>query len=210
MGNPIRMTEPATGIGAAMRAVGAGAVAGMVAGFLWGGIGGRIAMRLLFLTSDDRVRGITSDDGFEIGRVSGDTIFLLIGTTIIGTVGGVAFGLLRRFLRGQRWIVVPVVALTAAVVGGGLFVEAEGIDFRLLEPLWLAIGLFVFLPGAWGATVAIATDRFIERDNQTFNLQPLGSGEPANRAASVAAWAILGIVFILGAAELSSDIAQLT
>ena len=108
------------------------------------------------------------------------------------------------------WIVVPAVALTAAVVGGGVFVEAEGIDFRLLRPLWLAIGLFVFLPGAWGATVAITTDRFIEKGNQTFNLQPLGSGEPASRAASVAAWAILGTVFILGAIELSSDIAQLT
>ena len=50
-----------------------------------------------------------------------------------------------------------MVALTAAVVGGGVFVEFEGIDFRLLKPLWLAIGLFVFLPGAWGATVAIIT-----------------------------------------------------
>jgi len=182
----------------------------MLAGFLWGGIGGRLAMRLLFLTSGDRVRGLTSDDGFEIGRFSGDTIFLLIGTSLLGAFAGAALGLLRRFLRGDRWIVVPAIALTAAVVGGGLFVEFEGIDFRLLKPLWLAIGLFVFLPGAWGATVAIATDRFTEKGNRTFKLQPLGSDEPANRAASAAAWAILGTAFILGAIELSSDIAQLT
>ncbi len=60
----------------AVRAAGAGAVAGMAAGLVWGGIGGRIAMRILFLTSDDRVRGLTSDDGFEIGTFSAATVFL--------------------------------------------------------------------------------------------------------------------------------------
>jgi len=201
---------PISGINAVLQTVGAGAVSGMVAGFLWGGVGGRIAMRILFLASGDRVRGLTSDDGFEIGTFSGATIILLIGTTLLGTVGGTAFGLLRRFLRGQRWVVVSMVALTAAVVGGGAFVEFEGIDFRLLKPLWLAIGLFVFLPGAWGATVAILTDHLIEKGNRTFNLQPLGSREPVRLAASVVAWAVLGTVFTLGAVELLSDIAQLT
>ncbi len=210
MGYTNTRSGPVSGINAVLQTVGAGAIAGMVAGLVWGGIGGRLAMRLLFLTSGDRVRGVTSDDGFEIGTFSGATIILLIGTTLIGTVGGTAFGLLRRFLRGQRWVVVSLVAVTAAVVGGGVFVEFEGIDFRLLKPLWLAIGLFVFLPGAWGATVAIITDHLIEKGNRTFNLQPLGSREPVRLAASVAAWAVLGTVFTLGAVELLSDIAQLT
>ena len=38
------------------------------------GIGGRIAMRVVFLTSNERVRGVTSDDGFEIGTFSAATI----------------------------------------------------------------------------------------------------------------------------------------
>lgn len=209
-GDPGLEAPELSGINAALRTAGAGAVAGMAAGLAWGGLGGRLAMRLLFLTSDDRVRGLTSDDGFEIGTFSAATIFLLVSTTVLGAVGGMVFGLLRRYLRGQHWLVVPVVALTASVVGGGAFVEAEGIDFRLLKPLWLAIGLFVFLPGAWGATVAITTDHFIESGNRTFNLQPLGSSQPASRAASVAAWGILGAIFTLGVIELSSDIAQLT
>jgi len=46
------------------------ALAGGIAGFVWGGVGGRVAMRIVFLTSDDTVRGVISDDGFEIGRIS--------------------------------------------------------------------------------------------------------------------------------------------
>jgi hypothetical protein len=89
-------------------------------------------------------------------------------------------------------------------------VEAEGIDFRLLEPLWLAIGLFVFLPGAWGASVAITTDRFWKKGNRTFNLEPLGSVRPVSWGASLMAWAVLVAIFIAGIVELLSDIDQLT
>ena len=49
-----------------------------VAGLVWGGIGGRIAMRVVFLSSNDGVRGLTSDDGFEIGTISSATMFLLV------------------------------------------------------------------------------------------------------------------------------------
>jgi len=177
---------------------------------VWGGIGGRIAMRILFLTSDDRVRGLTSDDGFEIGTFSAATVFLLVGASMLGAFGGMAYGLLRRYLWGRLWLVTLAVASAAAVVGGGTFVEAEGIDFRLLEPLWLAIGLFVFLPGAWGATVAITTDRFWKKGNRTFNLEPLASVRPVSWGASLAAWAILVAIFIAGIVELLSDIDQLT
>ena len=76
-------------------------VAGAISGFVWGGIGGRIAMRVLFLTSDDRVRGITSDDGFEIGRISGDTIFLIVAMTILGGVLGSFYGFARHVFDGS-------------------------------------------------------------------------------------------------------------
>ena len=47
-----------------------GTAAGAIAGLLIGGIGGRLAMLLLRLTSDEIVLGLTSDDGFEIGVVT--------------------------------------------------------------------------------------------------------------------------------------------
>ena len=38
-----------------------------MAGLLVGGVGGRVAMLLLRLTSDPRLRGLETDDGFTIG-----------------------------------------------------------------------------------------------------------------------------------------------
>ena len=95
-------------------------------------------MRIVLLTSDDRVRGLTADDGFEIGVISAATIFLLIFTSILGAIAGLFYGLIRMLLKGPRWLIAIAVAVTAAAgAGGGLIVHADGIDFRLLEPLWL-------------------------------------------------------------------------
>ena len=69
---------------------------------VWGGLGGRVAMRVVFLTSDDRVRGVISDDGFEIGRITFQTIDLLVTATLLGVVGGLTYGLIRIVLRGPR------------------------------------------------------------------------------------------------------------
>ena len=64
----------------------------MAAGFLVGGVGGRLAMFILRLTSDDSVRGIESDDGFTIGQISAQSFFLIAATTLLGTL--LAFGYL--------------------------------------------------------------------------------------------------------------------
>ncbi len=90
---------------AVLTSAGIGCLAGAIAGFLWGGIGGRIAMRVVFLTSNDSVRGLTSDDGFEIGKISGATILLLIFTTILGAIAGFLYGLLRMVTAGPTWAV---------------------------------------------------------------------------------------------------------
>ncbi len=198
-------------IDAALRSAGAGAVAGMAAGLVWGGIGGRLAMRLIVLTSDDRVRGLTSDDGFKIGQFSpGNTVFLLVATSVLGAIAGLAYGLLRRYLRGPRGLVTLAVAMAVAAAGGGAIVEAEGIDFRLLKPLWLTIGLFVLLPGAWGASVVIMTDRFVDSGSRLLNAPPRAADHSTSRVLSGVAWSILGAIFTLGFIELMSDIAQLT
>ena len=61
-----------------------GAAAGAIAGALVGGIGGRLAMLLLRLTSPDDVLGLTSDDGFEIGIVTFDTLQLVLAMAMLG------------------------------------------------------------------------------------------------------------------------------
>jgi hypothetical protein len=109
-----------------------GAGAGGLAGLLIGGVGGRLAMFVLRLTSSDSVRGLESDDGFIIGRFSGETLFLLGLTTVLGAVAGVAYLAARAFvprrLRTVSW------AAIGGVIGGAQLVHADGIDFTLLGP----------------------------------------------------------------------------
>ena len=187
----------------------AGVLAGGAAGLVWGGIGGRIAMRVLFLTSE-HVDGVTSDDGFEIGRFSADTIFLLILTGILGGFVGLIYGLGRLLLVGPTWVVASAVTLTTGAFGGGTLVTVEGIDFRILEPLWLAVALFVLIPALWGATIGLVTERLLGSEvvfavppaqvRQRF-LGPFGA---------VFGWLVLVALTTIGLVELANDISGLT
>ena len=137
------------------------AAAGALAGLVWGGIGGRIAMRVVFLTSNDHVRGLTSDDGFKIGTVSSAAMLLLVFTVILGGMAGFGVGIIRMVTSGPTWAVAIGVSVAAAAFAGAGIVHTDGVDFRLLEPLWLTVGLFVLIPGLWGATVVVATERLL-------------------------------------------------
>ena len=124
--------------------------AGGFAGFLVGGIGGRLAMFVLRLTSDDRlIRGVESDDGFTIGEFSLQTGFLLIITAAVGSVAAVVYMTVRPTLpsRGRR----AVWATLCGAVGGAVIIHRDGVDFNLLEPTALAIAMFIAIPagGAW-------------------------------------------------------------
>jgi hypothetical protein len=135
-----------------------GAAAGAWAGLIVGGVGGRIAMFVLRLTSPRYVRGVTSDDGFEIGRFGFDTVFLLGLTTIAGAVVGVGFVAVRDALpvgwRPWSW------GLVGATVGGSAILHADGVDFRLLEPTSLAIAMFVAIPAGGAALMAVLVERW--------------------------------------------------
>jgi hypothetical protein len=136
----------------------AGAAAGGIAGFVVGGIGGRLAMLLLRLTSSDSVIGMTTDDGFVIGTFSiSDTLELAMGMAMLGGMSGVLYAACRRSipvrLRLPLWVTVW------ALIGGSLFVHDDGIDFAVLDPKLLAIGLFVALPAIAAAAVVLLVER---------------------------------------------------
>jgi hypothetical protein len=142
---------------ALLRHAGIAAVAGAVTGLVVGGILGRIAMLVLRLTSGEGAIGLTSDDGFEIGRFTVlGTLNLMLGYTFLGCALGLVYALARRFLprRGR------VAAWTAvcAAVGGGTFVHTDGVDYLLLDPLWLAVAFFVLLPALAGLCMAVAIE----------------------------------------------------
>jgi hypothetical protein len=150
-----RGREPWRSIESAVRLLSATVVVGAVAGALIGGVGGRIAMRVLFVTSDDSIKGAISDDGFEIGRFTlGNTLGLVLVTAFIGVIAAMFFLVARPFLARLGRAAVPATAALYGVLGGAMMVHRDGIDFRLLEPALLAIALFVGICAGFGAAVA--------------------------------------------------------
>lgn len=147
----------------ALRHAAIGVAAGAVSGFVVGGVLGRVAMLVLRLTSADSVIGVATDDGFEVGRVTlGGSLNLALVSTVGGVLLGLAYALARQFLpRPGRLL--AFAAVTAAL-GGATFVHADGIDYALLDPLWLAIAFFVALPALAGLSVAWLLERLEARE----------------------------------------------
>lgn len=128
----------------AMARLAAGLWGGFLCGAVIGGVGGRLAMFVLRLTSDPSLSGRETDDEFIIGSFTGATFFLVALTAILGIMGGLFYLAVRNwFPQRVRPIVMGVLA---GVVGGALVVRPDGIDFTELEPLPLAIAMFVALP----------------------------------------------------------------
>jgi hypothetical protein len=137
-----------------------GALAGAVAGLVWGGIGGRLVMLVLRLTSN--ADGVTSDDGFDIGRVTfGGTLNLALVTMLGGAFAGVAYVAVRSALLPSTRA--PLAALFGAAAGGAAFVSPDGIDQRILEPRWLTVGAFIVLPAAALLTLVLVVEHLGRR-----------------------------------------------
>ena len=137
--------------------------AGFIAGVLIGGVGGRVAMLLLRVTSSPRVLGMESDDGFTIGRVSSETLFLLGVAVGLGILGGIFYLIVRNWIpsRGR----VPAMVAYFALVGGNGIIHPGGRDFTQLSPLPLAVALFVAIPALYGLAMPMMTERFLREDS---------------------------------------------
>ena len=143
-------------------------VAGVPVGVLVIGVCSRLAMLLLRLTSPDHVNGVRSDDDFVIGRftLSGSYNLLMLGAAV-GIVGAGLYRLVSRWLLGPTWFRHVTTALASGAVGGSILVHADGVDYRLLKPTWLAIALFVFLPALFGGLIGVVVDRVARPDSWT-------------------------------------------
>jgi hypothetical protein len=186
-----------------------GAAAGAIAGFFLGGIGGRLAMLVLRLTSPDYVIGMTSDDGFEIGVVSTDTFQLVLGMTALGGINGVLYAAVRSAIPSRLRLVAWSVLW--ALAGGAAVVHDDGIDFLLLEPAWLAIALFVGLPGLAAALVVVLVERWTPvapwQDRRLAIIVLVGAA--ASTFALVAAVVVGAIALALGSSERVSRLVRL-
>ncbi len=143
-------------------------VAGIPAGVILVGVGSRVAMFILRLTSPDHVRGVTSDDGFVIGQVTlFGTYNLLAFGAVVGIIGAAAYQMVAPWLIGPRWFRRLTTGLAAAAVGGSILIHPDGVDFTLLQPTWLTIGLFIALPGLFGTLIGPVVDAVSRPDSWT-------------------------------------------
>ena len=180
--------------------LGAGLLAGLLCGFVIGGIGSRLAMFVLRVTSDPSLQGMETDDGFIIGRFSGDSAFLILFATALGVGGGLFYLLVRGWLPERARP--AVMGALGATVGGAAIIRPDGIDFTLLEPLWLAIAMFVALPALYGVTMVFLTERWLRSAEERSRagwlaillpLMALGAGGPIGLilfVVLVAGWAL--------------------
>ncbi|MGO4257483.1 hypothetical protein [Marmoricola sp. RAF53] len=180
--------------GSALRILGAAALLGG----LTVGLFSRLGMHLLIRLNAD-ADGVTSDDGFEMGRftVGGSLNLLLVGVGL-GLVSGVLYLLLQPLCFGPDWFRTLSLAVGAGTVAATQVVHADGVDFRLLGPLALAVGIFVALPMLQVALLDLWARR-IRRGR--------GTAEP--RLGGALAWVLRGLLvvwFVLAVASLVGDV----
>lgn len=161
IGTTARPAPAASGLRVVAGRLSSAALIGFLTGVVVGGLGGRLVMLVLRLTSDPFLRGLETDDGFTIGVVSRETMFLVILTAFLGVVGALVYLAIRPWLppRVRPW----TAGVVAGAVGGAVAIRPDGIDFTLLEPLWLAVAMFIALPAAYGVVLAVLVERSFRR-----------------------------------------------
>ena len=134
-------------------------VGGVPLGMVFGGTLLRLSMLLLRETSPDTLRGTLTDDRFVVGEVTLSGTYQLVALGgLLGLVGAAAYVLVSPWLIGGRWTRAFTVAITAGLVFGALVINPEGVDFRVLEPTWLAVALFVGIPAVFGFALVLSVD----------------------------------------------------
>ena len=110
----------------------------------------RLAMSLL-ASRNPQAHGRTTDDGFEMGVVtlSGSANLAVVGVAV-GVVGWLTYLVARPLLFGPAWFRWFCLSIPPGVVAASLVVHPDGVDFTVLEPLWLTVGLFVAVPATYG------------------------------------------------------------
>lgn len=173
-------------------------VAGVVTGVLVLGPGGRLAMRLLAMTSPDSTGSLT-EAGEVIGDIdTGGTIALLVfGGLLPGLACGGLYAVLRRWLPAGRAGGVLYGLLLLVLFSTRVDpLRPDNVDFVLLGPGWLSVLVFgggTVLAGMSVAAVAARVSAAL----------PLPSWRPRTLAAYAAALLLPAVVFPLGAAAVA-------
>jgi hypothetical protein len=183
-----------------LRALGGCVLAGLLVGVVVAGLGSRLVMRILAAATPEAT-GIFTEAGNRVGEITaGGTVALLLFVGIpVGLGAGVVVFAVRRWLPARapwRGLVLSLVLLAAF---GTTVLEPENIDFRLLPPAGLAVGLFGTLFLLAGLSLAPLADR-------------LGPGVPRvleRRDVTLAGGVLLAVLVALGLARVGRAVVEL-
>jgi hypothetical protein len=160
-------------------------------------------MMFTFARLNPEADGVISDDGFEMGRftLSGSVNLALVGLGF-GVLSGVLYLLLEPLLVGPAWFATVSLSVGAGTVGAANLVHSDGVDFTLLDPLWLTVGLCTLLPVLHVAAVHLTAQRI-----------RAAHGRPSVKAPVVVGWilrGLLAVLFVLAVASLVADVRSLS
>lgn len=151
-------------IGEVLRLLAGVALVGFLVGAVVGGIGGRLAMRVLAITSDDRLAGLLTDDdpdGFDFTRLSPTWLAVAMFAAIFFGVGALCALGVERVIDAWPSSVpakLPVAMLVVAFPLGLLALGSLGVAtvLRLWLPLRVAgaLGVAAMLANWGGPTSA--------------------------------------------------------
>jgi hypothetical protein len=90
-----------------------------------------------------------------------ETLNLFVAALFLGVVGGVIYAVVRGLMIGPRWFQLGSVGIGAGVVVAAAIVHRDGLDFVVLQPVWLAILLFVLIPGLYAVGLTLLAERWL-------------------------------------------------
>lgn len=157
----------------------------------------------LLIRLNPEADGVTSDDGFEMGRftLDGSLNLALVGVGL-GLLSGLLYLLLAPLSFGPDWFRTLSLAVGGGAVAATQLVHADGVDFRLLGPLPLAVGMFVAIPMVQVGLLDVWARR-IRR----------ARGGKTPQVGGLLAWLLRGLLavwFVLAVASLVGDVQALT
>ncbi len=177
-------------------------VAGAGIGAITVGVVSRAAMFLLFRLNPD-ADGVTSDDGFEMGRftISG-SLNLLVAGLLFGVLSALFYLGMERLRFGPAWFRTLSLSVGAGVVAGSMIVHPDGVDFTLLEPLTLTVATFLAIPVLHVALLDVTAVRIRQ-----------SRAVPVPSATGLLAWGVraaLVVLFVMAVASLVDDVRTLS
>lgn len=139
----------------AVRWLGLSILGSVPVAMLAAGVGSRVAMRISGATGA-RCAGLLTENGNRCGELTleGTMFLLLFGGIGFGVLGGVAYALLRPFLRGLGAWAGLAAGLFLLAVGGRLVLDPHNVDFTRFGTPLVNVLAFASLFVVYGLLVA--------------------------------------------------------